>query len=705
MSWTEDWVNDGLGSQGRGQWNRFGTWLPETGNAVRNYFTCGNDGLEWVLSDAARVVSNTYTWHGYSPDVVYGSFAVEYRATTIPENGTLATYFSVGIEEATGKYLWVRHAFTHGGSHQICEFRTGTSPWATPAVSTGTSTGALEGDWSTSAITIRVKYLDNGTFEGSFIAVDDATPTTTVITMEPSEFGTYAPGNMILGIKGCVSNTTEEITWQMSSYHAPYNRNYLTAPSRLDYIGTWGDGTVGFLPLGDRIMRIGDVTDYGFLPNEHRGWSSTMSVTLDDSDSFLLNNFLGTYTSTSWTSGSFEARRLKSDASYGLLYCGLVDTFEYDYANKTLLLNLESPWSSVAEQTLQWGTAPFAGVACGSLYRIGVGGDGGSCIIRHSAFYLSFASKGGRAYVNGSIQDSKEILGVGPIEYFISQYRRTIVLDDQIPAGATIGKMLYTVRPWPSEEGMTNFFRESPNLMVDEILSNLHILPDSSTVYTDWQQGAALTYVEGAQAYIGNEKAKDVFFDLMSTLNSAFSFSPEGRIRFFCYNPLSTRVGTINFGSAYQSSWSVASTPRVDGANVSYGWDPLEERFTKTTQIALGSSLVDAISLSSRFIQTPSAAMAMGARAARDDINPRMALTLDVEPDIWDTLLPGMLIYLEGASDYLGALGNLTNKWILSQREYLWESNQVRVRLIQIPQQEFVEWDDTILDCIGRWWY
>ena len=88
--------------------------------------------------------------------------------------------------------------------------------------------------------------------------------------------------------------------------------------SILAFVGTWDNGTSsGTLNLAEYLITHDVITDHLISGAESKGWNSQCTLTLDDSDGFLIGTFMK---GNDWLDGNFWLRAELNGTWTNLMY-------------------------------------------------------------------------------------------------------------------------------------------------------------------------------------------------------------------------------------------------------------------------------------------------------------------------------------------------------------------------------------------------
>lgn len=710
MPIIENWYTQGLGVYGSAGWNKYGTALQPAHIYTRETFSVTADGLECTIGSGSPRVARAYTWHGLTVDAIAGSFQMNYRARADASRTVLETAYLVGASADGKSWLYVFDRYDEGTSR--------TYGWALSHQQDGTivsyfGTAVNSGAWTMSASVVRVSYLGDGTWEGSFTGVKGGASTTLVSTLTPGASGTFALVNNIGGIAiyNSAPAATGNVLWQCESFRMPYTNCEWTSPSRLAFVGTWDDGSsVGYLPLGEWLVECSDIVSYAYFPLEYRAWSSSVSCKVNDYydteyDRWTLRGrVLGDLLGTLYATGSLVFKQTWN-GSWSTLFSGPISGEPvYDYVHHTCSIEAESALTHYINIPFSMTRAPWSYRYVGTwgpLYGLG------TYSVTHAAATLEphdllYATGTPGSYVTIRDVVSRQSNGSGLWSTRFTLY------EEGLTPGLHLNASVSTIPAWPSS-AQAVAIREAPYLLVENLVANIGLCIEENAAYTAWRTTAAEASLSTLPRIRPTDSVVTVLNEVCAALNTAYTVSPDGRISLFSFEPDPSTTRAILHTEHYSDSYDISTYAPIGSVTVRYSFDVAtgegpQRSLTVVNTNSVPTSSVGAIS--SRFLGDAVVAIVAGYRAIRRFDGAVPILDLQVEGSRWATEPAGAAVIFAADSDWLGSAALAGSAmWQVCAKSYSYNSDQTTLSMMaRYPVRSWVTWGSSIpFNSTKRW--
>jgi len=709
MAITENWYAQGLGVEGKAGWNKYGSfWL--SGAAGRCAFVVNVLGLSVICdgNEAYLHYNSLYSGHGLTSDTntttflgptscnysLWGMDAASIRPSLI----TIAT--------SGEKRLWIRDSF-EGTGKRIIGFGTSTAlgSLAYQALATPPE---ISGRWDMDTVGFAANYLGTGTWQGSFWGTNNGTGTVCMVNYVGA--GDYLPSNAKIGIRHEASELdTGTITWSCSTLILPFSHCEWSEPSTVSFVGTWWAGgveQVGYLPLGDRLITCSDIVDYAFLPLEYRGWSSSCTLSLADNDQYIRNNVLGYLTGTTHQNGSIVLKQTWDGGTHwSTLFSGVMNEQPvYDYFNRTVEFSLESTLSSLQNKTFTKGKLPFVTSTVGVWQYSKPRGTHVS-IKQNDGLFPNMtiypASDSENEFIVEAIA-AEYTMGTNPVTF-----QDFTLKGNPSPYGFLVDGLITGYKEFPTSFQVDEI-RNSPAVLLNYILSNAGIQVEQDALYTAWGSVVANTYLGEIPKIAYTSELLPLFNEVCAALNTAYTVSPEGRLRLFSFDAEPSNPTEINLSEHSSNKFTITTYSPIGEVDVAYGFDAENNGPDKSVSVSTSSTsaMHTTESISTRFLDSNIAAIVAGYRAIRRFENAIPVISLQCEGSRWASELTGGGVYVMGAGDFLGSAAPIFGAWSIISKAYNWTSDQTTLTLMgRFPTREWVTWGSTVEWNTGMRWF
>ena len=474
---------------------------------------------------------------------------------------------------------------------------------------------------------------------------------------------------------------TETIV-QSVSYPLDYRKTIL------DFVGTYNDGTnVGTVNLGDDVITMGNVSQVGYIPYISQGFSSSLSVDVDDTGS-AWSNLIGNLSNPSIFSGTFYARCQWNNTWYTLGQFVLdADGVNYDYGRQIASLTLKDILSRYGESTFPYDDASGL-TKRGTLGNVIQAGDGMVVVkLKEQTAELREYYEGDTVWDAGGT--SGERVRIGTVSGY-DQYGAGTVWDDAgadeygtfgidgdipswIKAKVSGTGEIYITHSYPSKANISAY--NDPSDAVQAIYDAMGLT--AGTARVDWTYMNYYPLGWGKRYYAG-DKIKDALNDVCASTMTSYTVDNNGEIKFYTDGPWSGSVyGTVDFNSAYNDSWTLSLIPATKQVKVNAGWDPVEQRYTADYQSQEGTfNAGQVVTIDAAWLRAGNDAEALAERVAFQRGVTRVALSFDVEGSLWNDYAPRDSYYISNVPGKIPFAGTY---WRLMGKTYNRESNLTRL--------------------------
>jgi len=463
----------------------------------------------------------------------------------------------------------------------------------------------------------------------------------------------------------------------------PYARRTI-----LDFVGTYNDGTnVGTVNLGDDVITMGNVSQVGYIPYISQGFSSSLSVDVDDTGS-AWSNLIGNLSNPSVFSGTFYARCQWNNTWYTLGQFVLdADGVNYDYGRQIASLTLKDILSRYGESTFPYDDASGL-TKRGTLGNVIQAGDGMVVVkLKEQTAELREYYEGDTVWDAGGT--SGERVRIGTVSGY-DQYGAGTVWDDAgadeygtfgidgdipswIKAKVSGTGEIYITHSYPSKANISAY--NDPSDAVQAIYDAMGLT--AGTARVDWTYMNYYPLGWGKRYYAG-DKIKDALNDVCASTMTSYTVDNNGEIKFYTDGPWSGSVyGTVDFNSAYNDSWTLSLIPATKQVKVNAGWDPVEQRYTADYQSQEGTfNAGQVVTIDAAWLRAGNDAEALAERVAFQRGVTRVALSFDVEGSLWNDYAPRDSYYISNVPGKIPFAGTY---WRLMGKTYNRESNLTRL--------------------------
>lgn len=608
MSFTEDWGTSGTAGV-------YG-WTCSAGNpwAIGTYD--GTVGIQgWNGGTGSIFINKMYEWSGGVTARVWGTADGGYGPKILLGSDVNGSTFSVRLGGHSNRGAWV--LTKPNGNETSSEFAGG---------------GGWANTWVRGAFT-----YSNGTFYG------------TVTSSEGTFTGNHSAWGFIrepffypeIGKPASADAGTNQII-DYITYDA---EEYKTI---LDFVGTYNDGTsAGTVHLGPAVISMGGVSQVGYLPYVNQGFSSSVSVQIDDADGDW-SGIVGNNSKPTYLEGEYLIRHQWNGSWYTLgHYFSRAEDITYDYGRKVASVNLQDTLSRYAETVFPMNDTTSANpVWRGTLGYVQSAGDG-TVAVQIIAAADNIASEfyagdmlwdaGGTACDHIKIGSAYHYdqYGCGSVIASGGNRYGTLGIDGDIPSWITAkvagNDEIYITHSMPNKEDV---LITTPSTWVSALVSEMGGTRSTARSEDDYMNYYAIGW---GKRYYGGDKVKDALNDVCAGCMTSYTLDSSGNIQFFTDGPWTGSVyGTIDFNSAYNNNWSLSMVGATKQVIVNAAWDPVEERYNAeyiSEEGTFDSGRV--LEINAPWLRDGVEALALGDRVGFNRGLPRVALSFQVEGSRW----------------------------------------------------------------------
>lgn len=521
--------------------------------------------------------------------------------------------------------------------------------------------------------------------------------------------------------------------------------------SILYYVGTWAGGTVGTRQWGRDVLGAPSaVCDRAYYPGEYRGWASTVTVTLDDSQgswgSFIgvgsagtSSVFAGTWTLQQWFAGLGTGG---ATGSWVRLFTGVLspENVTYDYAGRTVQLRLDSLIARLAEaracqngSTLDAGGGRSVEQVCqitGPLSVVSADHDTGTVRIASPIWQIETGCwLWGSTGYNQDGTDTQERVRVGtsltvpPNNGDDSAWdgTGTVVIQGDMPTWiAQEDVSLYVTLPWPCWHDRVRWGNRA-DYYTRVLAHNIGIGTGDATDWVVYAKQAVSYPVAPNDRLFGGERLVDALNGIMGATLGFYSVTALGEFRVRCITPRNPANvdGTISLIAAVAvgggDAWQVTTEPALASVDVECNWNNdingngtyLDHARAGLLEGTVYGARTEDLQL--RWLGGGLEGESFAARYWRMQYLPRARMSLRLAGSAWASVLPGNLYAVHDLPAHLTAAlmpGGTT--MLCYARTYDYESDTTEFELISNPAGRWAYWDDNPPDtwfASGKEWY
>ena len=711
-TWTEN-------VEGLAGWNKYGFYLLDerAGGGLYNRFSASSNGLELVSPPSEgylQYVSQVYTWHPLTPDQIDGEYTLNYWLAGLATGNHCTLEYLVAYDRDTKQCLWIRDTFRT--NERTVRFMTSRTLEQPTTMCYGPD-WMEQGTWAQSSAYLKVKHLGNGTWQCTFGGIKDESAFEKTFVVGPYGAEVYTPSCTRHGLRvGLYGASTTGLRWTASSFSFPYRNNEWQAPSEVAYVGTWYDGDTemaGYLPLGDRLISCSDIVDYAYEPLEFRGWSSSCTLSLADSDKFMRNNVLGRLAGDYHLFGRFVVKKQIGGVWYTMFTGILNEQPEYDYESNIVNIQLDSVLKGYEDATFDYHKPPF---------QLGTVGNWDASFAdgKHCVRYKSEGSFPGippaPIVAAGDVlypQDHEEdTITVKEVINTISSrgYRYTVFTIEEatVPGSFVFNAIIYARLTWPDEYCIQQVL-EDPVLLIQGIMDNAGLILETDPTTTGWLTSVSKNLFEKLPRIRHGDNVIATLNEVCAALNTAHTVSPEGRVRLYSLDCVSANCQEVALSEHYGEDFSISLLQPVNRVEIDYGFDEKDGSGpTRHLSVEVGEypQHVSDRSISTRFISSNIGAATLAHRAARRITGAVPVLVVELDGREWGRIPAGTCVIIDEVEDYLGDAAPESVPWIVANRTYKWATDTVVFTLISKgAEPEWVTWGDSLAENSGRRWF
>jgi hypothetical protein len=711
----EIWGTDASGTAGALSWGYWGTLTPELLGTRGLWGSMRSSaGTLWGTAGTQGTYESGSAWYGTWWGTINSTDMTQWIIPLTADTGGtwLALLLNLRSTTATG----MRFYFTNWYGSTFCAF-----------VGSSGTTGTNIPDFTAPSY-FSVTHTGTGTYTATVIPAGKGTYSFTA-----TQWGAKAPAvNFRPGLGFTTTSTANRA--QLRSMTWPYGTGGTITPqatyfSVLDYIGTYADGSAsGTLHFGSAVMSIGDACEQVYFPATTRGWSSQITVKIDDSPmaGSLWTLLVKNRENETWLAGTWQVRQCWTAGTEHNLLTGFVRAADwaYDAQARTVDVTIRSMLERYAEMSvpINGGTGPAEDPDI----------PGYSSVLPYRMFWLAgtgtctSADYDGGTYVSDNLGD----IGWNIDDDYMTEFGRNTRLypyhgttDEPAVIGSSLGtgnftldedpgwmhtnKTFYAVSPWPSSWHYSHFGR---NLVPYLKLLLYHWGIGSNA--NNWNTlKSALSYYPyyGHARYYGGEKFIDILHNITAACNLSYSLDGDGN--FVGLVPLPNTggavspLGTIDFLDAFNKSYGVYASEPVNTIDTSYGYDHTLREYAGSFAVENGTWQGGrSLSIKTPWIGNTIQAKMTAWRLFRLDGVPRLMFSLDLDGRQWENFTNGAAYSVTNIPPDVGAhTGSLFR---ITRKTYNFE-NDVTSFLLAEEQAKtgFVIWGSSVTWNTGKVWW